>query len=72
MKTIFTRRDVDDYWRVKGFPPYSLALQALELNENFLSIAVTADRACRHMTSPHCLLASTFTVRTDVAGVAQL
>ena len=72
IKIIFTRWNGDDDWRIKGFPPYSLALQTLELDEYSLPITVTAGRACRDMSRPDRLLAGTFTVRTDVASVAQL
>ena len=71
-RIILTSWDVYADWRIVSFLPNSLALQALELDENFLPVAITTGGASRDMSSPHCLLSGALTVRTDVAGVAQL
>ena len=71
-RIILTSWDVYADWRIVSFLPNSLALQALELDENFLPVAITTGGAGRDMSSPHCLLSGALTVGTDVAGVAQL
>ena len=71
-RIILTSWDVYADWRIVSFLPNSLALQALELDENFLPVAITTGGSSRDMSSPHCLLSGALTVRTDVAGVAQL
>ena len=57
---------------VKHLATKPFALQALELYEDLLPVAVAAGGPGGDVSCPDCLLACSLTVRTDVASVAQL
>ena len=69
---MFTCRNVDSERSVVSFLANPLTLQALVLDEDLLPVAVAAGGPGGDVSCPDCLLACSLTVRTDVAGVAEL